>query len=45
LPIVELPLTHLPKLVVDGQLELSYTSVILAYLGEKFGGPMDTDSK
>ena len=31
------PLPHLPKLVVDGEFELSYTSVILAYLGEKFG--------
>ena len=38
----KLPLTHLPKLVVDGQLELSYTSVILAYLGEKFGLEAET---
>uniref|UniRef100_A0A914KJA0 Glutathione S-transferase n=1 Tax=Meloidogyne incognita TaxID=6306 RepID=A0A914KJA0_MELIC len=38
----KLPLPHLPKLTVDGQFEICYTSVILAYLGEKFGLESDT---
>uniref|UniRef100_A0A915DLL8 Translation factor GUF1 homolog, mitochondrial n=1 Tax=Ditylenchus dipsaci TaxID=166011 RepID=A0A915DLL8_9BILA len=33
----KLPLPRLPKLTVDGKLELTYTNVILAYLGRKFG--------
>uniref|UniRef100_A0A914HV16 Glutathione S-transferase n=1 Tax=Globodera rostochiensis TaxID=31243 RepID=A0A914HV16_GLORO len=33
----KLPLAHLPKLVVDNKFELCYSSVILQYLGEKFG--------
>ncbi|KAL3077282.1 hypothetical protein niasHS_013271 [Heterodera schachtii] len=33
----KLPLPHLPQLVVDNKFELCYASVILQYLGEKFG--------
>ncbi|KAI1717547.1 putative glutathione S-transferase 8 [Ditylenchus destructor] len=37
------PLPRLPSLIIDDKLELTYTNVILAYLGRKFGLEPDTD--
>jgi hypothetical protein len=43
--LLELPLPRLPRLIVDGKLEISYSQCILSYLGRKYGLEPETDEE